>query len=154
MSEKLGVSEVPDEDCDGSTDIDSVLFEIEREAKRLGDRCKGKRNRFRRAHYWLGVVAAVLAGVASVSALQDLAVTWVALLAGLAGALSAVQVFLQPAENATLHHRRYVNWDELAASISDFRKFELRSLDDTAAREKLQERRADFFKLRRAEPIP
>jgi hypothetical protein len=120
----------------------------------LRDRCRRKKWRFRVAHYTIGGAAAVLAAAASVSALQDLAGAAVAILAGLAAAVSAVQLFLRPAENAALHLGREVNWDELAKSIDDFLALDLRSLKDDDARQELGKYRARFFALRRGEPGP
>jgi len=133
--------------------VDSQLCKIESEATQLSCRCHRKRNRFRFAHYAVGGTAAVLAGAASVSALQQIATGTVAVLAGLAGALSAMQLFLQPAENAERHHQRYVRWQELAASIHDKRTLEVPSLSSADAREELRKCRGEFYRLRRSEPI-
>lgn len=129
--------------------IEAALSEIELEAWRLGRSCEQKKWGFRIAHYTVGGTATLAAGAASVTALGDVTSTTVAILAGLAGALSAVQLFLRPAENAALHLTRQVAWDELASSIHDFRTYDLRDSDFAAAREELRRYRAAFYARRR-----
>jgi hypothetical protein len=152
----------PHEDGDKDTpqadetlsDIASALSGIECEAEGFRKSCRRKKRWFRVAHYTVGGAAAVLAAAASVSALQDLASAAVAILAGLAAVVSAVQLFLRPAENATLHLGREVAWDELAKSIDDLLALDLRSLEDDDARQELRKYRERFFALRRGEPGP
>ena len=134
----------------GKSTIEETLSDIETEAERLRGTCRRKKLAFRIAHYTVGGSAAVLAGAASVSALQEAASSTVAVLAGLAGALSAMQLFLRPAENAEFHKSRQIKWERLAHEIRDFRNFDLRALDDAAAREALRKYRHEFDVVREA----
>lgn len=82
-----------------------------------------------RAHYWIGVPAAVLAAIAGASAIADRAE-----IAGIVGilvtALSALAVFLNPSDRSNQHHSAGARFSEVKNLARVFREIELRTTDD------------------------
>ena len=98
-----------------------------------------------RAHMWLGLPTAIIAGVAGVSALQDQTLV-AGTLAIVAAALASVSTFLNPSKRAAAHHFAGTKFNSLRNRTRAFREVELHSgapIQDPAEHVKLLGRERD-----------
>jgi hypothetical protein len=110
-----------------------------------------------RLHLWLGIPTALLAGVAGVSAFQNLPE-----IAGgismLVAALAAVSTFLNPDEKAQAHHLAGAKFNDLRTRARIFREIDLQSDVDikelTASLKQLADEKRDLNLKQSANTTP
>lgn len=78
---------------------------------------------WRRFHLWLGIPSALLAGAASVSALQSYPILAAALAAGSA-VITALMAFLSPEESGSRHYKTGVGYSALRGKLRRFRNLD------------------------------
>lgn len=77
-----------------------------------------------RVHLWLGLPAAILAGIATAFAFADLGI-WAGVLSIVVTALTAVVTFVNPSQRQAMHHAAGVRAHALRSRLRFFREIEL-----------------------------
>ena len=96
-------------------------------------------------HVAIGLPAVVFAGAATVGALEESEPALVAILAGIATVLSAVQLFVRPADRAAFNRSQQIEFVRLELRIRHMRDIELGSLEASAARAQLTSLREALY---------
>jgi hypothetical protein len=110
------------------------------------------RGRYEFVTWLLGIPAATLAGAAAVTALKDVSPILVAILAGLAGALSSIQLALRPADRATFNHSQQLECDTVAFEVGILLKYKLTTLAAPEAIAELERLEKKLIDIRRRSP--
>jgi hypothetical protein len=96
--------------------------------------------RWRGVHYWVGVLAAVLAALAGAGGLAKFHIWWIPpLLALAAAALGAVLTTLNPAQKAAQARAAATEYQELQTEARQLLTIDLKALSKDEARERLSD---------------
>lgn len=136
-------------DAQPEADLDSDLAALRDRVWLYREGYKKWRKRYELLTVLLGVPAALFAAAATVTALKDVSTVIVASFAAAASALSGVQLFMKPADQAALNRSQHVDCDELATEVETLRKYKLASLSRIEAIAELERLQRRFYELER-----
>jgi hypothetical protein len=144
--------EVPQLSSDMEQQLRDDLQHLRGQAMINAEAYRDWRGRYEFVTWLLGIPAATLAGAAAVTALKDVSPTLVAILAGLAGALSSIQLALRPADRATFNHSQQLECETVALEVDTLLKYKLTTLAAPEAVAELERLRKKLIDIRRRSP--